>query len=50
MNDLNFIPLYSPSVIFGVRKDIEWNLRRDGLILAKSIRRLPAAGQRRAEG
>ena len=50
MNDLNFIPLYSPSVIFGVRKDIDWNLRRDGLILAKSIRRLPAAGQRRAEG
>ena len=49
MSDLNFIPLYSPSVIFGVRKDIEWNLRRDGLILVKSIRRLPAAGQGRAE-
>ncbi len=50
MTDLNFIPLYSPSVIFGVRKDVEWNLRRDGLILAKSIRRLPAGGQRRSKG
>jgi len=50
MDDLSFIPLYSPSVIFGVRNDVDWSLRRDGLILARTIRRLPAAAQRRTEG
>jgi peptide/nickel transport system substrate-binding protein len=42
MDDLAFIPLYSPFVVFGARDDIEWQLRRDGLILANTIRRRPA--------
>jgi peptide/nickel transport system substrate-binding protein len=42
MDDLAFIPLYSPFVVFGARDNIEWQLRRDGLILANTIRRRPA--------
>jgi peptide/nickel transport system substrate-binding protein len=41
MDDLAFIPLYSPAVVFGARDDIEWQLRHDGLILANTIRRRP---------
>ena len=44
MDDLTFIPLYSQSVVFGVRDDLEWQPRRDGLILAETIRRRPPAG------
>jgi peptide/nickel transport system substrate-binding protein len=44
MRDLAFIPLYSPSVIFGARDNVEWQPRRDGLILADTIRRTPAPG------
>jgi peptide/nickel transport system substrate-binding protein len=44
MSDLAFIPLYSPAVVFGARDNIEWQLRRDGLILANTIRRWPPAG------
>jgi peptide/nickel transport system substrate-binding protein len=44
MDDLAFIPLYSPAVVFGARHDIEWQLRHDGLILANTIRRRPAGG------
>jgi peptide/nickel transport system substrate-binding protein len=43
MDDLSFIPLYSSSVVFGARSDVEWQPRRDGLILADTIRRVPAA-------
>jgi len=42
MDDLAFIPLYSPAVVFGARSDVEWQVRRDGLILAATIRRQPA--------
>ncbi len=43
MDDLAFVPLYSPAVVFGARSDIDWQLRRDSLILASTIRRRPAA-------
>ncbi|MGE5232836.1 MAG: ABC transporter substrate-binding protein [Acidobacteriota bacterium] len=42
MDDLAFIPLYSPAVVFGARSDVAWQVRRDGLILAATIRRQPA--------
>jgi hypothetical protein len=44
MDDLAFIPLYSPAVVFGARRDVEWQPRRDGLVLAEAIRRRPAGG------
>jgi peptide/nickel transport system substrate-binding protein len=44
MDDLTFIPLYSQSVVFGARDDLEWQPRRDGLILAETIRRRPPSG------
>jgi len=44
MDDLSFIPLYSPAIVFGVRDDLEWQPRRDGLILADTIRRRRPAG------
>jgi peptide/nickel transport system substrate-binding protein len=44
MDDLAFIPLYSPAVLFGARADLEWQPRRDGLILAATIRRRPPPG------
>ena len=39
MQDHSFVPLYSPSVLFGVRRNVDWQLRRDGLVLAKGISR-----------
>jgi peptide/nickel transport system substrate-binding protein len=39
MADLVLIPLYSPKVIFGVRDNVEWQLRGDGMILVNTIRR-----------
>ncbi len=44
MDDLSFIPLYSPSIVFGVRDDLAWEPRRDGLILADTIRRRRPSG------
>lgn len=48
MADFAFIPLYSPSVVFGVRNDVEWQPRHDILILANSIRR--RAGESGSDG
>ncbi len=42
MDDLAFIPLYSQAVLFGARDNVEWQPRRDGLILAATIRRTAA--------
>ena len=42
MDDLAFIPLYSQSVVFAVRDGVEWQPRRDGLILVSTVRRRPA--------
>jgi peptide/nickel transport system substrate-binding protein len=39
MDDLAFIPLYSASNLFATRADLDWQPRRDGLILANTIRR-----------
>ncbi|MEO8502410.1 MAG: ABC transporter substrate-binding protein [Acidobacteriota bacterium] len=44
MADHSFLPLYSPSVLFGVRENVDWQLRRDGLVLAKGISRHPEIG------
>jgi peptide/nickel transport system substrate-binding protein len=44
MDDLTFIPLYSPLVFYGARTDLDWQLRRDGLILANTIHRHAAGG------
>ena len=41
MEDEVYIPLYSSSVMEGVRDDIRWPLRRDALILAFTMRREP---------
>jgi peptide/nickel transport system substrate-binding protein len=43
MNDLAFIPLYSASNLFATRADLDWQPRRDGLILANTIRRRTSA-------
>lgn len=43
MADLTFIPLYSASNLFAIRDDLDWQPRRDGLILAHTIRRRPPA-------
>jgi peptide/nickel transport system substrate-binding protein len=39
MDDLAFIPLYVPWAAYGVRRDIDWQPRRDGYILARDVRR-----------
>ena len=42
MDDGSFIPLYSRSVIFGMRDNIDWVIRHDGLVLASTVHRQPA--------
>ena len=39
MDDLAWIPLYVPWNAYGVRRDLDWQPRRDGYILARDVRR-----------
>jgi peptide/nickel transport system substrate-binding protein len=39
MDDMAFVPLYSPAVVAGARGDVDWQPRRDGLILVAAVRR-----------
>jgi peptide/nickel transport system substrate-binding protein len=39
MDDLVFVPLYVPWNAYGVSRDVDWQPRRDGYILAREVRR-----------
>jgi peptide/nickel transport system substrate-binding protein len=41
MDDFTFIPLYTASLLYGVRDDLDWQPRPDGFMLAREIRRRP---------
>lgn len=40
MEDLVFVPLYTPHNLFALRNDVEWTPRVDGQVLAYEVRRL----------
>jgi peptide/nickel transport system substrate-binding protein len=39
MDDGSFIPLYSRSVLFGLRENVDWVVRHDGLVIASNVHR-----------
>ena len=45
MADLAYIPLYTASQLYGIRKDVDWRPRNDGFILARDIRRKGVAAR-----
>jgi peptide/nickel transport system substrate-binding protein len=45
MEDLPLIPLDNPYTLFGVRDDLQWSPRRDGMVRALDIRRRAGGGR-----
>ena len=41
MEDLSLVPLAERDLIYGVREDLMWEVRADGRLLARDLRRLP---------